>query len=67
MQLTFSKLVQRIREEFDELAALRLSLDEAADFFALELDLCTRVLATLTAAGVLVVDADGRYRHDDRA
>ena len=55
------KLVQRIREEFEEAPGLRFTLGEAARFWGLDEDTCRRVFARLLAAGFLAMDLDGRY------
>jgi Fic family protein len=63
MQLTFfRKLVQRIREEFEEAPGLRVTLSEAARFWGLDLATCERVLTELLSAGFLARGADERYR-----
>ena len=59
----FRKLVQRIREEFENAPDLRLTASEAARFFGLDLAMCERVLAELRLAGFLARDADERYVH----
>ncbi|HLG54659.1 MAG TPA: hypothetical protein VI485_04975 [Vicinamibacterales bacterium] len=58
----FRKLVQRIREEFEEAPGLRLTLSEGARFWGLDLVTCERVLAELLAAGFLSRGDDARYR-----
>ena len=62
---TFSarKLVQQIREEFEDLPNLRLTAIEASRFWGLDLAMCQQVLAELLAAGFLVRDSDQRYRY----
>jgi hypothetical protein len=55
------KLVQRIREEFEEAPGLRVTRGEAARFWGLDEETCDRVLATLLATGFLAIDCDGRY------
>ena len=42
------KLIQRIREEFEEAPWLRFTVDEAAQFWGLDLDVCAQVLARLS-------------------
>ena len=59
--LRFCKLVQRIREEFDDFPGLRLTAAEGARFWALDLAVCQRVLTELLAAGFLMRDGDERY------
>ena len=60
---TFSarKLVQQIREEFEDLPNLRLTAIEASRFWGLDLATCQRVLAELLATGFLVRGSDQRY------
>jgi hypothetical protein len=58
---SFRKLVQRIREEFEYFPGLRLTVCEGARFWALDPDVCQRVLAELRAAGVLLLDSNNRY------
>jgi len=58
----FRKLVQRIREEFEDAPGLRVTLSEAARFWALDLATCERVLTELLSAGFLARGADERYR-----
>jgi hypothetical protein len=57
-----TKLVQRIREEFEEAPGLRVTIDEAARFFGLDEDTCEQVLAHLFAIGFLARGSDRRYR-----
>jgi hypothetical protein len=56
------KLVQRIREEFDEAPGLRVSVSEAARFWGLDESTCEQVLAHLFAAGFLSRGNDRRYQ-----
>jgi Fic family protein len=56
------KLVQRIREEFQEAPGLRLTSDQAARFWGLDLQTCEAVLIELRRAGFLVQRSDGRYQ-----
>ena len=60
--LFFRKLVQRIREEFEDAPDLRMTVSEAARFFALDLATCERVLMQLLSEGFLTRGADQRYR-----
>ena len=55
------KLVQRIREEFEEAPGLRITIGEAARFWGLDETTCERVLARLLSAGFLVAGGDRRY------
>ena len=56
------KLVQRIREEFQEAPGLRLNVTQAARFWGLDLQTCEMVLAELYATGFLRRSADGIYQ-----
>ncbi len=56
------KLVQRIREEFEEAAGLRVSVGEAARFFGLDVETSEQVLTKLYQLGFLAKDDEGRYR-----
>jgi hypothetical protein len=58
----FRKLVQRIREEFEEAPGLRLTSSEGARFWGLDLATCERVLTELLATGFLARGSDTRYR-----
>jgi hypothetical protein len=60
--LFFRKLVQRIREEFEEAPDLRMTVGEAARFWALDVTTCERVLTELLRSGFLARGADERYR-----
>jgi hypothetical protein len=57
----FRKLVQRIREEFEDAPDLRMTISEAARFFALDLATCERVLTQLLRDGFLAMGVDQRY------
>jgi DNA-binding IclR family transcriptional regulator len=59
---SFRKLVQIIREEFEEAPDLRVTAGEAARFWALDLSTCERVLTELLHVGFLALGADARYR-----
>jgi len=59
--LFFRKLVQRIREEFENAPDLRMTVCEAARFFALDLATCERVMTELFRAGFVSRGVDGRY------
>jgi hypothetical protein len=61
-RLRFAKLVQRIREEFEEAPGLELDVDEGARFWALDRHTCELVLARLHDINFLVRTASGRYR-----
>ena len=59
--MSFRKLVQWIREEFEAAPELRLNVREAAAFLGLDLAMCERVLVHLFRAGALRRYASGRY------
>jgi len=59
--LAFHKLVQRIREEVECAPDFRMTLREAAQFWALDVATCSRVLRELCRVGVVLRDADHRY------
>ena len=62
MQNPHRKLVQRIREEFEHIPGLRLTLDEASSFLALDQATCRRVFADLSHEGFLARGVDGRFQ-----
>ena len=59
--MSFRKLVQWIREEFEATPNLRLTTREAAAFLGLDLATCDRVLGQLFRAGFLRRYAGDRY------
>ncbi|HKE83603.1 MAG TPA: hypothetical protein VKB50_07615 [Vicinamibacterales bacterium] len=61
--LRFPKLVQRIREEFEDHPNLRVNATEAARFWGLDLTESQLVLAELQLTGFLAEGPDHRYRH----
>jgi hypothetical protein len=56
------KLAQRIKEEFEEVPGLQISVSEASRFWGLDETTCEWVLARLLAAGFLATSVDQRYR-----
>jgi Fic family protein len=62
LTLSSIKLVQRIREEFEEAPELWLTVDQAARFWAIEADTCESVLSQLHESGFLLRTEDGHYR-----
>ena len=60
-EMYFRKLVQWIREEFEEAPGLRLTVHEAAAFLGLDLATCARILWQLARAGAITQGSDGRY------
>lgn len=59
---SFRRLVQLIREEFERVPGLRITVSEGAHFWALDLSTCERVLTELLRAGFLALETDARYR-----
>jgi hypothetical protein len=57
----FRKLVQRIREEFEDAPNLRLTVSEAARFWALDFATCERILTELLRTGFLARGPDERF------
>jgi len=57
----FFKLVQRIREEVECMPDFRMTLREAAQFWALDVATCLKVLSELSRAGVVARDNGDRY------
>lgn len=55
------ELVQRVRREFEELPAHRLTCAQLQRLFGLRVDICERVLAALVADGVLSPGPEGWY------
>jgi DNA-binding IclR family transcriptional regulator len=56
------ELLRRIRGEFRELPALRLSLEQAMRLWSLDRATCVDALTQLRSAKFLEVDTNGRYR-----
>jgi len=59
---SFAKLVQRIREEFEEAPGLEIDVNDGARFWALDPFTCELVLTRLHDLKFLVRTAAGRYR-----
>ena len=59
--LLFRKLVQRIREEFEDAPNLRMNVKEAARFWGLDFGTCERVLIELLRTGFLARGPDERF------
>ena len=57
----FRKLVQRIREEFEDAPNLRMNVNEAARFWGLDFGTCERVLIELLRTGFLARGPDERF------
>jgi len=62
MKHPYRKLVQRIREEFEDIPGLRLTTDEASRFWALDERTCEQVLEELATTGFLAEGADHRFQ-----
>ena len=56
------ELLSRIRGEFREMPALRLSLEQAMRLWSLDRATCVDALTQLRSAEFLEVDTNGRYR-----
>jgi hypothetical protein len=56
------RLVQRIREEFEEAPGLQITMEEGVRFWGLDAETCAYVLTQLFEMGFLVRADDGRYR-----
>lgn len=54
-------LLRRIRDEFEEMPGLSLTLVQAARLFALTPEACSRILLRLVDERQLCVKSDGRY------
>jgi hypothetical protein len=59
---SFAKLVQRIREEFEETPGLEIDVHDGARFWALDRFTCELVLKRLHDVKFLVRTTAGRYR-----
>jgi hypothetical protein len=59
---SFATLVQRIREEFEEVPGLEIDVNDGARFWALDPFMCELVLTRLHDLKFLVRTAAGRYR-----
>jgi DNA-binding IclR family transcriptional regulator len=55
-------LLRRVRSEFRELPAHRLTCAQMRRLFGLRLDVCERVIQALLREGLLTRDPDDRYR-----
>jgi hypothetical protein len=55
------RLLRRIREEFREMACMRLTNAQSARLFGLSNAVCARILATLVSEGTLWIGSDGRF------
>ncbi len=62
MKKSHPKLVQLIREEFEERPELRLTVHEASQFWALDEAGCEHALVELAKRGFLAQDGDRRFR-----
>jgi len=59
---TLTKLVQRIRAEFDEAPGLDITVDQGVRFWALDAETCEHVLTRLHEMGFLLKTHDGHHR-----
>src|SRR3979411_2265306 len=55
-------LVRRIRNEFEEMPGMSLTLIQATKLFGIRPDVCSRVFLRFIEDGVLRLTSDGRYR-----
>jgi hypothetical protein len=62
MRNPYRKLVQRLREEFEDTPGLRLTVDEASRFWALDELTCELVLTELAIQGFLARGVDDRFQ-----
>jgi hypothetical protein len=62
MELVLTHLLRRIREEFQEVPGLCLTVAEASRFWALDPSMCEQVLTALASTGFLTRGMDERYR-----
>jgi hypothetical protein len=60
--MEFRKIVQRIREEFEETPGLRLTVGEASRFWGLDRGTCELVLLQLALDGFLAEGRDRRFQ-----
>jgi hypothetical protein len=60
--MRYRKVVQRIREEFEETPGLRLNGLEASRFWGLDETTCELVLAELAVDGFLAQGVDRRFQ-----
>jgi hypothetical protein len=56
------KLIQHIREEFEEAPGLALTVPEAARFWGIDELTCEQILGRLRTIGFLTRDGERRYR-----
>ena len=54
-------LLRRVRGEYREMPAMRLTIDQAMRLWNLDRQTCSELFASLVAARFLEVDRDGRY------
>ena len=64
--LTEPVLTDRIRAEYREVPALRLTIAQAARFWGIDVARCADALDQLCAVGFLMRTPDGHYRVADR-
>ena len=61
---TTALLIRQIRDEFEEMSCLRLTLPQAARFWSVDQETCRAVLDTLVVEGYLI---EGRFGYMRRA
>jgi len=59
------RLTRRIRNEFEEMPGLRLTVPQACLLFGLDLGCCRRILVALTESGYLICTGAGQYGRRD--
>jgi Fic family protein len=62
VKVGFPKVVQQIREEFEDKPGLRVNVLEASRFWGLDERTCRSVLNELAASGFLAQGADRRFQ-----
>ena len=55
-------LLRRVRGEFRKMPGMRLTVDQAMQWWSLDRPTCSKLFASLVAAGFLQRDDYGRYR-----
>ncbi len=61
MSAPFADAIRRVRAEFLEMPGLRLTISQAARLWAMDIDLCEAVLATLVETRFLVRTSKAQF------
>ena len=61
LTLSFDQLAQRVRSEYREMPGLNVTRDQARCLWALEPEMCDRLLAHLVGSGFLVRTSQNTY------